>query len=95
MKIIEGPVKAIEQGTELKQIQMKIGVLLKSLKNIYDSSNFYKEARIVSFLDRLLQTITSKIKAEVNVPKCIKGGETDVDAMQEQINSMKQIIHKF
>lgn len=63
MKIIEGPVKAIEQGTELKQIQMKIGVLLKSLKNIYDSSNFYKEARIVSFLDRLLQTITSKIKA--------------------------------
>jgi len=60
---------------------MKIGVLLKSLKNIYDSSNFYKEARIVSFLDRLLQCVQSKIKNKVSLPKCIKGGSSNIDAM--------------
>lgn len=40
---------------------MVIVALLKSLKNIYDNSNFYKEARIVSFVDRLLDTIKAKL----------------------------------
>lgn len=67
MKIIEGPVKQIEQSTELKPMQLKVGVLLKSLKQIYENSKFYKEARIVSFIDRLLQTITAKIANKVSL----------------------------
>ena len=38
-------------------IQIVIVALLKSLRNIYENSNFYKEARIVSFVDRLLDSI--------------------------------------
>jgi hypothetical protein len=44
----------IEQATDIKDVHLVIVSLLKSLKNIYENSNFYKEARIVSFIDRLL-----------------------------------------
>jgi hypothetical protein len=46
---------------------MVIIALLKSLHNIYQNSNFYKEARIVSFVDRLLECIKVKIKAKLNL----------------------------
>ena len=55
MKIIENPVKTIEQAKELKDIVMNISALMKSLHSIYKTSNFYKESRIVSFVDRLLE----------------------------------------
>lgn len=61
MKVIEKPVKQIETSDDLMDIQMVIVALLKSLKSIYDNSNFYKEARIVSFVDRLLDTIKDKL----------------------------------
>jgi hypothetical protein len=67
MKVIEKPVTQIEQAKDLKDIQLVIVVLLKSLKNIYENSNFYKEARIVSFIDRLLDSILAKIKAKISV----------------------------
>jgi hypothetical protein len=54
MKVIEKPVMQIEQATDIKDVHLVIVSLLKSLKNIYENSNFYKEARIVSFIDRLL-----------------------------------------
>ena len=61
MKIIEKPVKQIEQATNLADIQVVIIALLKSLNNIYQNSNFYKEARIVSFVDRLLDKVKEKL----------------------------------
>ena len=61
MKIIEKPVQQIEKATDLYEIEVVIVALLKSLKNIYENSNFYKEARIVSFVDRLLATIKRKL----------------------------------
>jgi hypothetical protein len=57
MKVIEKPVTYIENANEFKEIQFVIVSLMKSLKNIYENSNFYKEARIVSFIDRLLDCI--------------------------------------
>lgn len=51
---------------------MNVGILMKTLHNIFESSRFYKEVRMVSFLDRLLQTITGKIKKRVNLAKGIK-----------------------
>lgn len=72
MKIIENPVSTIEKAEDLKSIQMNVGILLKTLKNIFASSRFYKEARMVSFLDRLLQTITQKIKKRCSLAKAIK-----------------------
>jgi hypothetical protein len=75
MKVIEKPVTQIEQAKDLKDIQLVIVVLLKSLKNIYENSNFYKEARIVSFIDRLLDTILAKIKAKISVNLSIICGQ--------------------
>ena len=72
MKILEQPVQTIERAEDLKAIQMNVGILMKTLQNIFQSSRFYKEARMVSFLDRLLQTITGKIKKRVTLAKGIK-----------------------
>jgi hypothetical protein len=74
---------------------MRIGVLLKSLKNIYDSSNFYKEARIVSFLDRLLQCVTGKIKQKLSLAKCIQKGVVKLEDIQNEVDSARQIVLKF
>jgi len=68
---------------------MRIGVLLKSLKNIYDSSNFYKEARIVSFLDRLLQCVTGKIKQKLSLAKCIQKGVIKLEDIQNEVDSAR------
>jgi hypothetical protein len=71
MKIIESPVQTIERAEDLKSIQMNVGVLMKTLSNIFESSRFYKEARMVSFLDRLLQVITLKIKKRITLGKAL------------------------
>lgn len=54
MKILEQPVQKIERAEDLKTIQTSVGILMKTLDSIFRSSRFYKEARMVSFLDRLL-----------------------------------------
>ena len=53
--------------------------LLKSLKNIYENSNFYKEARIVSFIDRLLDCLMTKIKSKFSINKSIMKGKKDYE----------------
>ncbi len=58
---------------------MVIGALLKSLKSIYENSNFYKEARIISFIDRLLECIIQKIKQKVSINMSILFGKTNQD----------------
>jgi len=82
MKIIEKPVQQIEQAKDLKEIQLVIVVLLKSLKNIYENSNFYKEARMVSFIDRLLDCIMNKIKHKLNISLAIVRGQKEYEAFQ-------------
>ena len=54
MKIVEAPVQTIERAEDLKAITLNVGILMKTLHHIFLSSRFYKEARMVSFLDRLL-----------------------------------------
>ena len=71
-------------------MQFIIVSLMKSLKSIYDNSNFYKEARIVSFIDRLLDCILGKVKnsmttikkvlKEVNrISRSVLRGKTDFE----------------
>jgi hypothetical protein len=74
MRVIEKPVQEIEQAKEFREIHLVIVVLLKSLRNIYENSNFYKEARIVSFVDRLMEVVVSKIRAKVGIGKAVQGG---------------------
>lgn len=77
MKIIEKPVKQIEQATNLMDIQVVIVALLKSLKSIYENSNFYKEARIVSFVDRLLECIKKKLESKFGLSQAVSMGIKD------------------
>jgi len=48
--------------------------LLKTLKNVYENSTFYKEARIVSFIDRLLECVVSKLKNKVGLRQSVMAG---------------------
>lgn len=85
MKVIEKPVTQIENAKELKDIQLVIVVLLKSLKNIYENSNFYKEARIVSFIDRLMECIMNKIKARMSINLSIVRGIKEFSNYQNDL----------
>jgi hypothetical protein len=69
--------------------------LLKSLKNIYDNSNFYKEARIVSFVDRLLATITNKLKGKFSLQMSVMKGIKEHENFQEEIERGISIVTKF
>ncbi len=67
MRAIEQPVRQVEEASDLFDIQLVIAVLLRSLKKIFDSSNFYREARMVSFIDRLLKTIIKKMQKHLSL----------------------------
>jgi hypothetical protein len=97
MKIIEKPVKTIEQAKEIKEIVLNISALMHSLHSIYLNSNFYKENRILSFIDRLLMCILSKIKLKVGLQFTIKqataGGFENYNA-SDLVTSIS-VLHKF
>jgi Dynein heavy chain, N-terminal region 1 len=92
MKVIEKPVSQIEQAKELKDIQVTIVVLLKSLKNIYENSNFYKEARIVSFIDRILDCIVSKIKMKMTITLSVTRGLKDYEVFLQDVTLAQSIL---
>jgi hypothetical protein len=73
-----------------------IVVLLKSLKNIFENSNFYKEARIVSFIDRLMEVIVSKIRTRVNIPVAVqRGARGEYEIFSQEVQIDQSIIAKF
>mmetsp|Transcript_5222 Transcript_5222/g.8083 ORF Transcript_5222/g.8083 Transcript_5222/m.8083 type:complete len:176 (+) Transcript_5222:451-978(+) len=74
MRAIEQPVRQVEEATDLFDIQLVIAVLLRSLKKIFDSSNFYREARMVSFIDRLLKTIIKKVQRHLSLQIVVYDG---------------------
>ena len=95
MKIIEKPVSQIEKSDNLKDIMLVIVSLLKTLKNIYESSNFYKEARIVSFVDRLLECVISKIKTKVGISNSVREGIKSYEEYSKNLEMAKSIVTKF
>ena len=99
MKIIEKPVRTIEQSSELDKICMQVGVLLRSLENIFNSSQFYKEARMVSFLDRLMDCITQKISKQASLGMAIKMSRGSPEAgekfREEVVQEATQTVVKF
>jgi len=66
-------------------MQFVIVSLLKSLKNIYENSNFYKEARIVSFIDRLLTCILGKLRETFSIGTSILRGKVDYEKYDQEI----------
>jgi hypothetical protein len=84
MKLVEKPVNSIEQATTLKAMVIVVGPLLSCLKNIYENSQFYKEARIVSFIDRLLACITNKLRGHCSIGKSVAEGRKDYQSYSTQ-----------
>ena len=76
-------------------MQFVIVSLMKSLKNIYENSNFYKEARIVSFIDRLLQCILGKLKDKFSIGKSVMCGKTGYEKYDQQLQVAITVISKF
>ena len=95
MKIIEAPVQQIETTQDLKEISIVIVALLKSLKSIYDNSNFYREARIVSFVDRLFNCILGKFKKKFSIQLSIIQGISDLEKYQKNLKLASGIVTKF
>ena len=52
---------------------------MKSLKHVYENSNFYKEARIVSFIDRLLACVQNKIKTQCSIGFALLHGSQGIE----------------
>lgn len=86
MKIIEKPVAQIEQAGDIKDVQLVIVSLLKSLKNIYENSNFYKEARIVSFIDKLLSCILKKVRSKFSINASVMRGKKDYEKYDQELS---------
>lgn len=95
MKVIEKPVTQIEMAGEFKEMQFVIVSLLKSLKNIYENSNFYKEARIVSFIDRLLACILGKLKDKYSIGVSIQRGKKEYEKYDQDIQVAIAVFNKF
>ena len=53
---------------------MNVGPLLKTCKHVYENSSFYKEARIVSLIDRLVNCLKDKIKAKISMRGAVRAG---------------------
>jgi hypothetical protein len=68
---------------------------MKSLKSIYDNSNFYKEARIVSFIDRLLDCILGKVKNSMTISRSVLRGKTDFEVFDQELQCAQSVITKF
>jgi hypothetical protein len=68
---------------------------MKSLKSIYDNSNFYKEARIVSFIDRLLDCILRKVKNSMTISRSVLRGKTDFEVFDQELQCAQSVITKF
>ena len=76
-------------------MQFIIVSLMKSLKSIYDNSNFYKEARIVSFIDRLLDCILGKVKNSMTISRSVLRGKTDFEVFDQELQCAQSVITKF
>lgn len=99
LKVIENPVRTIEKTEDLQTVQMHIGVLLRSLHNIYNSSNFYKETRMVSFIDRLLVCVTSKLRKHCSLGKALRmacdGPTSTKSYVNNYLKTAHEILNKF
>ncbi|CAI2368995.1 unnamed protein product [Moneuplotes crassus] len=94
MKLISKPIYTIEENEDLSTIQCSISPLMNSLKSIYEISNFYKEARIISFLDHLFKELMEKIRAKLPLDavtlKMLKYSD-----IEEDIEESLTILEKY
>lgn len=96
MKVLERPVTLVEKAKDMQTVATNISVVLKTLQNVFNNSNFYKEARIVSFIDRLLDCVKDKFRKHLTFGKAIQAGQKDCENFRFEVTEMaKTAIEKF
>jgi hypothetical protein len=95
MKILEKPVQTIEKADDLRSIQLNVAPLLRTCKNVYENSSFYKEARIVSFIDRLVTCLVDKIKSKISMRGAVQAGTKNDANYKKMLESGVSICVKF
>ena len=99
MKVVEAPVKRIESAENFEEIGIQIPILARSLKHIFDISNFYKEVRMVSFLDRLLQCVLALIQKRCSLARALReacqGPRAAKDYIKNYLDSAQVALQKY
>ena len=94
MSLLENQVLRIQDSDDLTKISWAINPLLTSLKNIYEWSNFYKEARIISFIDHLYIEVMEKINYKIP-SNALLLAHIDVDELEIVYEWAIEILEKF
>ena len=94
MSLLENQVLRIEESDDLSKISWAIVPLMSSLKNIYESSNFYKEARIISFIDHLYLEVIEKINSKIP-DNALLLSNIDLEEFETTYEYAIEILEKF
>ena len=93
LAVVEVPATKIEKGA-LREASTSITTIMSSLKSVYENSNFYKEARIVSFLDHMYEGLLAKMKREINVNRAAASHRAAED-FSVAVEAARAITSKF
>ena len=77
-----------------KEIAEVIEGLMGSIRSIYEKSNYYKEVRVVNFLDHMYQHLIIKMKREFTIAKILSSTNI-IQQMNETLDYCKIINTKF
>ena len=91
--MVEVPASKIEKGA-LREASTSITTIMSSLKSVYENSNFYKEARIISFIDHMYEGLLGKMKRELNVNRAAASHRV-AEEFSTSIESARAITTKF
>ena len=65
--------------------------MLKTIHNIFQNSNFYKEARIVSLLDRVVSSILTKLKIYFDFSRFFIKNKEELEITIEDFDSANRL----
>ena len=68
---------------------------MKKLKILYENSNFYKEIRIVSFIERLVQCVQQKIQDQISLKLALTGLSVNLELVEQSKTLISQIENNF
>ena len=84
MKILEGSALKIENKySKIVDSELVIASTLRTIKNIFENSNFYKEARVTSLMERVVNSIISKFRVYFELGRIFIKNEEELQEILE------------
>lgn len=91
--LAEAPAAKVEKG-ELGEAATSVAAVMSALKDVYDNSSFYTEARVVSFLDHMQKGLLSKIGRELSVNRAA-ASHVNPQAFAQAVEAARSISSQF